>query len=188
MYGSVAEFPACRNIWQRARAHYRDWALTGIQFIVARRRLYGSVPNSDDHLRDIVSGNRAYRSRSVRREWQVGECRCIKLRDNVQQRDGLKQEQMLAKIVDLSVEIFHQMPCHQALVRPIITDLITHERSAADELGTPDDRFTSAIEFLSMITHTGTHVDAPYHFGPDRRDNRGAFRLILFLARLSVSI
>jgi kynurenine formamidase len=74
---------------------------------------------------------------------------------------------MLARIVDLSVEIFHQMPCHQALVRPIITDLMTHEKSAADQLGTPDDRFTSAIEFLSMITHTGTHVDAPYHFGPN---------------------
>jgi kynurenine formamidase len=72
----------------------------------------------------------------------------------------------LSKIVDLSVEIYHQMPCHRALVRPIITDLMTHEKSAADLLGTAEDRFTSAIEFLSMITHTGTHVDAPYHFGP----------------------
>ena len=72
----------------------------------------------------------------------------------------------MSKVVDLSVEIYHQMPCHRALVRPIITDLMTHEKSAADKLGTPDDRFTSAIEFLSMITHTGTHVDSYFHFGP----------------------
>ncbi len=31
-----------------------------------------------------------------------------------------------------------------------------------------------AVEKIEAITHTGTHVDAPYHYGPTAEGNAGA--------------
>jgi kynurenine formamidase len=73
----------------------------------------------------------------------------------------------MSRIVDLSVEIENFMPAHQTMPRPIYKPYLTHEDSLALDLGEPGDPFTSAIEYLSMLNHVGTHVDAFFHTNPN---------------------
>jgi len=72
----------------------------------------------------------------------------------------------MTKIVDLTVTIENFMPAHQALPRPIYRTYLTHEESLSYAMGVPGDAFTSEIEFVSMINHAGTHVDAFFHTNP----------------------
>jgi kynurenine formamidase len=65
----------------------------------------------------------------------------------------------MASIVDLTVTIENCMPSHRTMPRPIYRRYLEHEESKALGLGTPEDVFTSAIEFVGMLTHIGTHVD-----------------------------
>lgn len=44
--------------------------------------------------------------------------------------------------------------------RHIYLPYLEHEASRALGLGTPENPFTSALEFMGMLNHVGTHVDA----------------------------
>jgi kynurenine formamidase len=70
-------------------------------------------------------------------------------------------------LVDLSLEIFNGMPAHALFPSPIILTYAGHEQTRALGLGVEDDSFTYAINYISMLEHVGTHVDAPLHVGPD---------------------
>jgi len=66
-------------------------------------------------------------------------------------------------LVDLSLEISNGMPAHAFFPSPIILPYVDHEQAKSAGLGTPDDLFTYAINYVSMLEHVGTHVDAPLH-------------------------
>lgn len=70
-------------------------------------------------------------------------------------------------IVDLTVTLENAMPAHQSMPRPVFRPYLEHEESRSLGLGVPGDVFTSAIEFMSMVNHAGTHVDAFFHTNPD---------------------
>ena len=67
--------------------------------------------------------------------------------------------------VDLSLEIFNGMPAHALFPSPIILPYVTHEQAKSAGLGEPGDPFTYAVNYISMLEHVGTHVDAPLHIG-----------------------
>lgn len=66
-------------------------------------------------------------------------------------------------LVDLSLEISNGMPAHALFPSPIILPYIDHDQSRSAGLGAPDDPFTYAVNYISMLEHVGTHVDAPLH-------------------------
>jgi kynurenine formamidase len=68
-------------------------------------------------------------------------------------------------LVDLSLEIYNGMPAHALFPSPIILPYVTHEMAKSAGLGTDDDPFTYEINYISMLEHVGTHVDAPLHIG-----------------------
>jgi kynurenine formamidase len=70
-----------------------------------------------------------------------------------------------ATLVDLSLEISNGMPAHALFPSPIILPYINHEQSRSAGLGEPGDAFTYAVNYISMLEHVGTHVDAPLHVG-----------------------
>jgi kynurenine formamidase len=77
------------------------------------------------------------------------------------------------RIIDLSVPL-----AHQAVSEPMPADIhyVTHDGEGREQikrfLGVrPEDLVYShglgwAVEEVRAITHTGTHVDAPYHYAP----------------------
>lgn len=73
----------------------------------------------------------------------------------------------MTRIVDLSVTIENFMPSHRTMPRPVYRSYLEHEPSRMLGLGTPEDPFTSALEFVAMVNHVGTHVDAFFHTNPD---------------------
>jgi kynurenine formamidase len=72
----------------------------------------------------------------------------------------------MTRIVDLSVTIENAMPSHRTMPRPIYRPFLDHEEAKALGLGTAEDPLTSAIEFIGMLNHIGTHVDAFFHTNP----------------------
>ncbi len=70
-------------------------------------------------------------------------------------------------LVDLSCELFNGMPAHALFPSPIILPYADHLQAKAAGLGVPGDPMTYAINYISMLEHVGTHVDAPYHIGAD---------------------
>jgi kynurenine formamidase len=66
-------------------------------------------------------------------------------------------------VVDLSLEISNGMPAHALFPSPIILQYVTHEQAKSAGLGTAEDPFTYAVNYISMLEHVGTHVDAPLH-------------------------
>lgn len=71
----------------------------------------------------------------------------------------------MARLVDLSLGLEHQMPAHASFPSPIVLPYVSHAESKAAGLGDADDPFTYAVNFIAMIEHVGTHVDAPRHLG-----------------------
>jgi kynurenine formamidase len=71
------------------------------------------------------------------------------------------------KLLDLSLEITNGMPAHRLFPSPIFIPFITHEDAVKDELGTPDDPFTYAVNYLTTHEHLATHLDAPRHIDPN---------------------
>jgi kynurenine formamidase len=69
------------------------------------------------------------------------------------------------KLIDLSLEISNGMPAHALFPSPVILPYVTHEQSRDAGLGEPGDPFTYAVNYVSMLEHVGTHVDAPLHIG-----------------------
>ncbi|KAB2730819.1 cyclase family protein [Brucella anthropi] len=67
--------------------------------------------------------------------------------------------------VDLTVPIENVMPAHQTMPRPVVLPFMTHENSSGIS-GVPGDWLTSAIEYIGILNHVGTHVDAFFHTNP----------------------
>lgn len=67
--------------------------------------------------------------------------------------------------IDLSLSISNGMPAHALFPSPIILPYVDHEQAKAAGLGEPGDPFTYAVNYISMLEHVGTHVDAPLHLG-----------------------
>lgn len=72
----------------------------------------------------------------------------------------------MARIVDLTVSIENNMPAHKNMPRPVLLPWMTHESCAPLNQGIPGDPFTTPIEFMGLLNHVGTHVDAFYHLKP----------------------
>ena len=74
------------------------------------------------------------------------------------------------KIIDLSVPIMnYSMDTHEQSI--IYLDHREVARQRAKSYGVPADRFPlpgvhSASEVVTLSTHAGTHMDAPWHYGP----------------------
>lgn len=85
---------------------------------------------------------------------------------------------MARQIIDLSIFLENDVVSDPEVFRPQI-DYIDHKKSLPDLAGffpglDPDDlpdREAWAIERVNLITHNGTHLDAPYHFASTM--NRG---------------
>jgi len=73
----------------------------------------------------------------------------------------------MGRIVDLSLTVEDNMPAHKLFQRPIYTTHMTHESSKSLGLGVPGDAMTFQTNFIAMLDHVGTHVDAFRHTGPD---------------------
>ena len=72
----------------------------------------------------------------------------------------------MSQIIDLSVTIENNMPAHKNMPRPVFLPWMTHESCLAYNQGVPGDPFTTPIEFIGMLNHVGTHVDAFFHLSP----------------------
>jgi len=77
------------------------------------------------------------------------------------------------RFVDLSVAIEPGLPCDPAFMVPKI-DYVTH-RQGADQMrdffaGVRREQLPGglgwALEFVQLTTHSGTHLDAPWHYHP----------------------
>lgn len=73
----------------------------------------------------------------------------------------------MGKVVDLSLLIEDNMPAHKLFQRPVITTHMSHESSKAFDLGVPGDAMTFQTNFIAMLDHVGTHVDAYRHVNPE---------------------
>ncbi len=82
----------------------------------------------------------------------------------------MAKENGRSRIIDLSVPIIQTPPGSMLKVE---IEYLSHEDGTrlhgaffgltADDL--PDGRF-AAVENITLTTHSGTHLDAPYHYGP----------------------
>ena len=88
------------------------------------------------------------------------------------------------KIIDLSIPIEHGLPSDPQQQIPQI-DYHDHKRTAetmaaffgkATVADLPEGNGW-AIEFLTLSTHTGTHLDAPYHFYPTMNGGEPAWTI-----------
>jgi len=68
----------------------------------------------------------------------------------------------MAKLVDLSVELFLRAPSNPGQPPVIVGVWMTHEES----LKRPGRIQGNEVMYLSMSDHAGTHIDAPRHFNP----------------------
>jgi kynurenine formamidase len=82
----------------------------------------------------------------------------------------MAKEKSRPQIIDLSEPIMPTPPGAMLKVEIVYS---THEESAVRDGAffgfspedLPDGRF-AAVEMVSLTTHSGTHLDAPYHYGP----------------------
>lgn len=85
---------------------------------------------------------------------------------------------MARRIIDLSIPIANDIPADPPIQIPSIT-YIDHQQSLADLLnffpglkaGDLPDGAGWAVEKITLSTHNGTHLDAPWHYHPTM--NRG---------------
>ena len=73
---------------------------------------------------------------------------------------------MARKIVDLSLTIEDNMPAHKLFRRPVLATHMTHEGAKSLGLGVEGDAMTFQTNFIAMLDHVGTHVDAFRHVSP----------------------
>lgn len=73
---------------------------------------------------------------------------------------------MARRVIDLSLTIEDNMPAHKLFQRPVITTHMSHDSSMALKLGVPGDAMTFQTNFIAMLDHVGTHVDAYRHVSP----------------------
>jgi kynurenine formamidase len=73
---------------------------------------------------------------------------------------------MSTRIVVLSLAIEILMPTHALFPSPIVLPFATHESTLEIGLGEQGDPYTYAVNYISMLEHVSTHVDAPLHLDP----------------------
>ena len=84
-----------------------------------------------------------------------------------------KEKMMTRKLIDISIALESDDVSDAALTRPTIT-YIDHQESVPELLqffpGLTRDELPEgagwAIERVTLTTHSGTHLDAPYHYHP----------------------
>ncbi len=78
------------------------------------------------------------------------------------------------RYIDLSIAIEHNLPSDPEILRPSIR-YMEHEEGAKEmvemffpglDIGQLPEGLGWAAEFVSMGTHSGTHLDAPWHYHP----------------------
>lgn len=74
---------------------------------------------------------------------------------------------MARRIVDLSLTIEDNMPAHKLFQSPIYLKALSHESTASFGLGVPGDAMTFQTNYIGMLDHVGTHVDAFLHVNPE---------------------
>lgn len=74
---------------------------------------------------------------------------------------------MAQTVVDLSVTVEDNMPAHKLFQSPVLTTHMDHENSKDFGLGVEGDRMTIQTNFIAMLDHCGTHVDAFRHINPE---------------------
>ncbi|MCE7029231.1 cyclase family protein [Jiella avicenniae] len=74
---------------------------------------------------------------------------------------------MSKRIVDLSLAIEDNMPAHKLFQSPIYLNALTHERTKSFGLGVEGDPMTFQTNYIGMLDHVGTHVDAFLHVNPN---------------------
>ncbi len=80
---------------------------------------------------------------------------------------GFDEEVTMQKVVDLSLVMTDNMPAHKLFQSPVILPALSHEQTKDFGLGVPEDKMTFATNYLGVLDHVGTHVDAFYHTNPD---------------------
>lgn len=73
---------------------------------------------------------------------------------------------MARRIIDLSMSIEDNMPAHKLFQSPIYLPALTHETTASFGLGVEGDIMTFQTNYIGMLDHVGTHVDAFLHVNP----------------------
>ena len=73
---------------------------------------------------------------------------------------------MARRIIDLSLTIEDNMPAHKLFQSPMYLTALDHESTKKFDLGVPGDPMTFQTNFIGMLDHVGTHVDAFRHVNP----------------------
>jgi kynurenine formamidase len=73
---------------------------------------------------------------------------------------------MARRIIDLSLAIEDNMPAHKLFQSPVYLPALTHETTLSFGLGVEGDPMTFQTNFIGMLDHVGTHVDAYLHTNP----------------------
>lgn len=73
---------------------------------------------------------------------------------------------MSRRIIDLSLTIEDNMPAHKLFQSPIYLPALTHETTKSFGLGVEGDAMTFQTNYIGMLDHVGTHVDAFLHVNP----------------------
>lgn len=90
----------------------------------------------------------------------------------------------MRKIIDLSISVESDLPSDPPKQRPQI--VYNNHKDTAEEMAgffgnaTVDDLPEGngwAIEYVTLSTHTGTHIDAPYHFYPTMNKGERAWTI-----------
>jgi len=134
---------------------------------IARRELI----TGSDHRRIKHASVLLPRHRPVAADEQTANLwRAVESRDAAG-TTGVKLPKM--RLVDLSVPLESGAPSEPM---PAEIQYVTHEGLGRDQIQQAlgvrhedlvySDGLGWAVEHISAITHTGTHVDAPYHYGP----------------------
>ena len=88
------------------------------------------------------------------------------------------------RFIDLSIAIEPALPCDPPMMIPQI-DYVDHEAGATQMLdffpGIRKDQLPDglgwALEFMTLTTHSGTHLDAPYHYHPTQDKGKRALTI-----------
>jgi kynurenine formamidase len=88
------------------------------------------------------------------------------------------------RFVDLSISIEPGLPSDPPMMIPKV-DYVTHEMGAEQMMeffpGVTKDQLPGrlgwAVEFLTLTTHSGTHLDAPFHYHPTMDKGKRAWTI-----------
>ncbi len=92
---------------------------------------------------------------------------------------------VMPKFIDLSIAVENDIPSDPPMMIPKIQYLGHDEGAAQMKLFFPDidpsrdlpDGKGWAVEFVTLSTHSGTHLDAPWHYHPDMNRGEKAFTI-----------